>query len=106
MKISSADTFSAASTLPTTRPGPTPRRWIHDISAIAASATSACRENDQRHERQRDREERRRVGGRRHEAAEVEREHDRARGDRAGEAGDERRPAGEERREPAVAARR
>src|SRR5918993_1663456 len=44
MKISRAETFKAASTFPTTRPGPTPRRWIQDINAIAASATADCRE--------------------------------------------------------------
>ena len=45
MNMSSADTLSAASTLPMIRPGPTPRMCTHAISAIAAIATSVCREN-------------------------------------------------------------
>ena len=45
MKISSADTLSPASTLVMSRPGPTPRTWIHVISAIAQSATSVRLEN-------------------------------------------------------------
>ena len=42
--MSSADTFSAARTFLTSRPGPTPRMWIHASRTIAESATSAWRE--------------------------------------------------------------
>jgi hypothetical protein len=45
MNMSSASTLRVASTLPMTRPGPTPRRCTHDISRIADSATRDCREN-------------------------------------------------------------
>src|SRR5207249_2315166 len=44
MKSTSADTLSAASTLPTIRPGPTPRTWIQAIKAITHSATRVCGE--------------------------------------------------------------
>ncbi len=44
MKSSSALIFRLARTLPTSRPGPTPRRWIHDISQIATSAVIVCGE--------------------------------------------------------------
>ena len=44
MKTTSAETFRAASTLPTMRPGPTPRTWTQHIRAMTASATSAWRE--------------------------------------------------------------
>ena len=44
MKTTSADTFNAASTLPTTRPGPTPRTWIEHIKPINASAAIDWRE--------------------------------------------------------------
>ncbi len=44
MKISSADTLRPASTFVTSRPGPTPRRWISDMIAIAESAMIDCRE--------------------------------------------------------------
>ena len=46
MNISSADTFSAASTLPMMRPGPDAANVHATPSAqIAAIATSVCREN-------------------------------------------------------------
>jgi hypothetical protein len=44
MKISSAETLRPASRFVTRRPGPTPRRWISDMIAIAASAMIDCRE--------------------------------------------------------------
>ena len=56
----------------------------------------------QRHVRQRDGEDRRLVVDARDEAREVDRNEERVGGDRAGEAGDERRPAGEERGDAAV----
>src|SRR4051812_27727276 len=43
-KIISAATFNKASTLPTTRPGPTPREWTHASAQMAVSATSDWRE--------------------------------------------------------------
>ena len=101
MKMSSADTFSPASTFITKRPGPTPRRWIQAIRPMAASATMAWREIVSGTSGTRDDEERRRVARRRHEAPDVEREDDGAGRDGAGEAGDKRRPAGQERRETA-----
>src|SRR2546427_10927435 len=42
MNAMSAVTLSAASTLPTMRPGPTPRTWMAAIIAMSAIATSAC----------------------------------------------------------------
>ena len=50
MKSTNAATFSVASTLLTSRPGPTPRRWIHAIPKIAAIATMLCGD-DAQHER-------------------------------------------------------
>ena len=44
MKISSADTLSPAKRLVMRRPGPTPRTWMHVISAIAQSAMALRRE--------------------------------------------------------------
>src|SRR5262245_43006735 len=40
MKITNADTFNVVSTLPTTRPGPTPRTCTQHSAPMMASATS------------------------------------------------------------------
>ena len=98
----SAETLTAASTFCTTRPEPRPRMWTTVSATIAASATSVLRRHDQRNQRERHGQERRGVGRRRHEAADVIRQRDRARRDRAGEAGDERRPPAQEPRRRSV----
>ena len=42
MKSSSAEIFRLARTLPTTRPGPTPRRWINDSTQTDTIAVIVC----------------------------------------------------------------
>ena len=98
MKRTNAATFSAASTSLTSRPGPTPRRWIHAIPKMAAIATMLCGDavSTSVPGMIGMREKRSVVRGRRNEATQIEREHDRAGRDGAGETRHERRPPGQE----------
>ena len=102
MKSSSADTLSPASRLrdETAR---------SDAAQVNPRHQRDCGERDerlpgkrQRNKRQRDDEERRRIVGRRHEAADVERKDHRARRDRARKSCDKRGPSREKRGQPPV----